>query len=72
MNKRIYIVTHKQLGTRRMVLAGSQAQAIRHMADSAYAVEVASALDVANHMKAGIQVEESGERQAELPIEDQG
>lgn len=70
MSTRIYIVSHKQNGIKRLVLAGSQAQAVRHVAASTYEVSVASALDVAHYMKAGITVEDCGEKQTELPIED--
>jgi hypothetical protein len=70
MAERIYIVTDKRIGTKRMVQACSQYKAIRHVASDTFTVDVASALDVAFYMTSGMLVETCDDKQAELPIED--
>lgn len=64
---RIYTVTNKATGARRLVDASHPSTAIRHVAASAFDVEVASAKDVATYMSSGIKVETVGEEQVQLP-----
>ena len=54
---RVYKVTsaHKE----HLVIATTQAQALRHVAGKYYTIEVASTLDVAKLMGKGIQVEDA-------------
>jgi hypothetical protein len=63
--QRIYIVSDNDTTGARLVKATSQAQAIRHVAESRYNVEVASAMDVADMMVSGITVENASAKPAE-------
>lgn len=62
MQTRIYVVVEKD-GTKRMIEATSQAQAIRHCVKDRFTASVATAKDVADLSRAGIQVERAGEEQ---------
>ena len=42
MNTRVYHVTHQSTGKARLIRAVSQAQAIRHAANTEFAIRVAS------------------------------
>lgn len=53
--QRIYKVTSGE--TTHLVQAASQAQALRHVAGKTFTVEVAKAIDVAQIMGKGVQVE---------------
>ncbi len=53
--QRIYKVTSGE--TTHLVQAASQAQALRHVAGKTFTVEVAKAIDVAQIMSKGVQVE---------------
>ena len=55
IEQRIYKVINKDKSY--LVLATSQAQALRHVASRQYSVEVAKAIDVASMMSKGVQVE---------------
>ena len=58
MDKRIYKVTDNSgLKKEQLVLATSQAQALRHIAGKTYKVEIAKAIDVAEMVRDGVQVE---------------
>lgn len=59
MKTRIYIISEKDSDTVRMIEAASQAQAIRCAIKGRFTVTVANALEVAELMKAGAQVEEA-------------
>ena len=55
MDKRIYKVTDDQ--NAHLVMATSQAQALRHIAGKTYKVEIAKAIDVAEMVRNGTPVE---------------
>ena len=54
-DQRIYIVTNGD--TTHLVQAVSQAQALRHVAGKTFSVDVAKAIDVAQLMGKGVQLE---------------
>lgn len=67
---RIYLVRLKSEGVMakpRLVRASHPAHALRHVADGAYSVAVASGDDVAKAYEAGLRVEDVGQEQGELP-----
>ena len=57
MSTRIYLVTDQESKAKRLIRAGSQAQAIRHAAQSRFAIEVASQNDLVQLLAAGQAVE---------------
>ena len=57
MSTRIYLVTDRETQAKRLIRAGSQAQAIRHAAQSRYGVEVAGQDDLVQLLDAGQTVE---------------
>lgn len=57
---RIYVVIQKDQ-KHRLIEAISAAQAIRHCVKHEYSAKVASAKDIAGHMKLGIEVEKASE-----------
>jgi hypothetical protein len=57
MSTRIYLVTDQQTQAKRLIRAGSQAQAIRHAAQSRFAIEVAGQDDLVQLLAAGQAVE---------------
>lgn len=59
MQTRIYVVSQGE--NRRLVEAASQAQAIRHCVKNVYQAKVASAREVAQLARDGMQVELAGE-----------
>lgn len=62
---RPYIITGKD-GAHRLVQAGTQAQALRHVATDQFTVKAASASEVIELMQAGVKPETaSAERDAE-------
>lgn len=61
---RIYTVTDAA-GVARLVQATSQAQALRHVAAGAYTVRAASALDVVELVRQGVQPETASTDRAE-------
>lgn len=68
MSTRIYIVTGA--GKQRLVEAGTQSQAVRHVVKGQYKAVAATPKDIANLMKTGVQVEtasdEAEAQQAEV------
>lgn len=65
MSKRIYLIGHKASGTSRLVVAGSQAQGLGHVARNEYTVCVATPMQVAELVKAGVEVEDASAEPAE-------
>ncbi len=65
--QRIYKVTSGE--TTHLVQAASQAQALRHVAGKTFTVEVAKAIDVAQIMSKGVQVEVAPGIAAQATIE---
>lgn len=62
---RIYLVKPVADGSPRLVRATHPANALRHVADSAYSVTVATQDDLVSFIAAGVKVEQiSGEQQA--------
>jgi hypothetical protein len=59
MTQRIYTVKSHNSDHTHLVMATSQAQALRHIAGKNYDVEVAKAVDVAVLMKVGVEVEQA-------------
>lgn len=57
MSTRIYLVTDRETHAKRLIRAGNQAQAIRHAAQSRFAIEVASQDDLVQLLDAGQKVE---------------
>lgn len=57
MQQRIYVVTEKNSGLERLIMAQNPSQAIRHVANSRYEVKTASAQAVARLMAGGAQLE---------------
>lgn len=64
--KRIYIVTDKAAKVDFLIKATSQAQAVRHVARMQFDVSVASAVDVADKLTAGVKLEDAGEPKPDL------
>lgn len=64
--KRIYIVTDKAAKVDFLIKATSPAQAVRHVARMQFDVSVASAVDVADKLTAGVKLEDAGEPQPGL------
>ena len=64
--KRIYIVTDRTAKVNFLIKANSQAQAIRHVARMQFDVSVASAVDVADKLTAGVKLEDAGDPQPDL------
>lgn len=56
MIKRIYAVTDKINHATHLIVAATQAQALRHVTRMQFGVEAASAMTVAEKMKTGVQV----------------
>ena len=63
--KRIYAITDKVNHATHLIVATTQAQALRHVTRMQFDVEVASAMTVAEKMGAGLKVEDAGEEQQE-------
>ena len=59
MDKRIYKVTDIDFKLTHLVMATSQAQALRYITDKTYKVEIAKAIEVAELMRDGIQVKDA-------------
>lgn len=57
MTKRIYVVTEKGSDNARLIEAGTQAAAVQVAIRGRFTVEPASGLQVAELMKAGVEVE---------------
>lgn len=67
---RIYIIRGRSAGVMakpRLVRASHPAHALRHVADGAYQVAVASGDDVAQAYEAGVRVEDVKHEQSEIP-----
>lgn len=64
---RIYLVTDKATKKPRLVRASHPAPALRHVADDAFTVRVATQDDLVAAFEAGTKVESLGAEQAELP-----
>lgn len=56
---RIYVVTDKSAGTKHLVKATNQAQAVRHIASARLDCMVANSIEVVQLMQAGSQVEDA-------------
>jgi hypothetical protein len=67
MTTRIYLVTDKSTNKPRLVRAGHPAPALRHVADAAFTVRVASQDDLLKAIEAGVKVESIAAEQQELP-----
>ena len=65
--QRIYKVTNGEKAY--LVQASSQAQALRHIAGKHYTVEVAKAIDVANLMSKGAQIEAAAPTMEQAQLE---
>ena len=65
MSTRIYLVTDRDTQAQRLIRAGNQAQAIRHAAQSRFAIavagQIASQTELVQHMKSGRPVESATE-----------
>lgn len=61
MSTRIYLVTDRESQAKRLIRASSQAQAVRHAAQSRYGVEVASQDDLVQLLDAGQAVESAAQ-----------
>ena len=61
MSTRIYLVTDRESQAKRLIRASSQAQAVRHAAQSRYSVEVASQDDLVQLLDAGQAVESAAQ-----------
>ena len=57
MSTRIYLVTDRDTQAKRLIRAGNQAQAIRHAAQSRFAIEVAGQDDLVQLLASGQPVE---------------
>ena len=64
---RIYLVRNKATGSLTLVDSSHPSTALRHVAASAFDVQVASAKEVADLMTAGAKVATIGEEQLPLP-----
>ena len=60
MSTRIYLVTDVETNKHRLILAGNQAQAIRHAAQTRFDIEVAGQDDLVSLLTSGIPVELAG------------
>ncbi len=69
-NVRIYL-TEKKDGSKALVKATNQAQGLRHIARNEFSIKVASALDVAECMAAGMAVEDATKEPTDLIEESQ-
>lgn len=65
MSTRIYLVTDRETQAKRLIRAGSQAQAIRHAAASQFGAAVAGQDDLVQMLDAGIRVEDASKAEAE-------
>ena len=65
---RIYKITSKDTGGVSLVKAGSQAQAMSHVAKSEFAISVATAMEVADLVSAGIKVEDAAKEETTVQI----
>lgn len=63
--KRIYAITDKVNHATHLIVATTQAQALRHVTRMQFDVASASAMMVADKMSQGIKVEDAGEEQQE-------
>ncbi len=61
MSTRIYLVTDRETQAMRLIRAGNQAQAIRHAAQSRFAIEVASQDDLVQLLASGQAVESAAQ-----------
>jgi len=68
MQQRISIVNEKPSGAARLVMAGSPAQAIRHVANARFDVKAANAVAVAELMAGGAELEKAGENADQLEL----
>jgi hypothetical protein len=64
---RIYLVRNKTTGALALVESAHPSTALRHVASTAFDVQVASAKEVADLMTAGAKVANPGEEQLLLP-----
>ena len=60
MNTRVYHVTHNRTGKARLIRSNTQAQAIRHAAQTRFDIEVAGQDDLVGLLTAGHPVELAG------------
>ena len=60
MSTRIYLVTDRDTQAKRLIRAGTQAQAIRHAAQSRFDIEVAGQDDLVQLLGSGQAVEVAG------------
>lgn len=60
MSTRIYLVTDVETNKNRLIRAGNQAQAIRHVAQTRFDIEVAGQDDLVSLLTSGIPVEMAG------------
>ncbi len=68
MQQRIYIVNDKQANASRLVRAGNPAQALRHVAHARFDVKAANALEVADLMGSGVELEKSTDAPDQLSL----
>ena len=65
MSTRIYLVTDRETQAKRLIRAGSQAQAIRHAAASQFSATMAGQDDLVQMLDAGIRVEDASRGEPE-------
>lgn len=61
MSTRIYLVTDRDTKAKRLIRAGSHAQAIRHAAQSTFDIEVAGQDDLVELLESGQAVESAAQ-----------
>jgi len=61
MNARIYAVSNKADGSKRLVKAGTPAQAMRHVANALFDVKTVTALQVAELLSGGVKLENAAQ-----------
>lgn len=65
MSTRIYLVTDRDTQAKRLIRAGNQAQAIRHAAQSRFAIEVAGQDDLVQLLATGQAIEVASRTESE-------
>lgn len=65
MSTRIYLVTDVETNKHRLIRAGNQAQAMRHVANALFDVKVATATQVAELIIGGVTLEHAGNQEEE-------
>lgn len=65
MSARLYVVTDATSNTKHLIKAATQAQAVRHVAAARLSCSVASGLEVADLMSAGVVPEDAKASPAE-------